>query len=247
MLKHVFRLARVQRAEPHPLQHELEQAAFDIATCHEQGLHVRATYRPGGLRQGNGPLRGLRILEVDIAKHTLQYFNIVPNPRGFRAKGQGMEQHLRIGEIAEAVGVNPKTIRFYEEAGILPEARRSEQGWRRYGHDDVARLRFVRGARSIGLGLDEIRRFLELRERGEPACEHVLASIDRQLVAVDRQIAELGQLRSDLKQLHVEGLARTHRCPGHGRLRLRARRYAREVALAPIFEGQSPAPAAIHL
>ncbi len=114
---------------------------------------------------------------------------------------------MRIGEFADAVGVNPKTIRFYEDSGVLPTASRSEQGWRLYDSGDIARLRFVRGSRAIGLGLEEIRRFLDLRDQSKPACQHVLASIKEQIAEVDRQLEELGKLRADLEQLHVEGLA----------------------------------------
>jgi DNA-binding transcriptional MerR regulator len=119
-----------------------------------------------------------------------------------------MGQTLHIGEFAKAVGTSPKTIRFYEEAGVLPPARRSEQGWRLYDSKDIARLRFVRGARSIGLGLNEIRRFLSHRDRGEPACNDVLESIGKQIAEVDRQIEALGRLREDLERLHADGLAR---------------------------------------
>ena len=59
-----------------------------------------------------------------------------------------MEKTLRIGEFAGVVGVNPKTIRFYEDAGVLPPAQRSRHGWRLYDSEDVARRRFVRGSRA---------------------------------------------------------------------------------------------------
>ncbi len=115
---------------------------------------------------------------------------------------------MRIGELADAVGVSTKTIRFYEDASVLPESDRSEQGWRVYGLQDVERLRFVRGARSIGLPLSEIRRFLGLRDEGDPACEHVLESITERIEEIDLQLAQLSQLRTELELLHAEGSAR---------------------------------------
>src|SRR3546814_7751903 len=69
---------------------------------------------------------------------------------------------IQIGQLAQHAGVAIDTVRYYERHGILPEPRRQASGYRRYGEDDVARLRFVRRAKGLGFTLTEIRDLLAL-------------------------------------------------------------------------------------
>ncbi len=108
---------------------------------------------------------------------------------------------LLIGELATRLGLNPKTIRYYEEIGLLPEPERSDGGYRRYGGDDEKRLRFVRGVRRLGFALGEIREVLGLRDRGEPPCGYVTELLDQRAAEVDCQIAELERLKDELADL----------------------------------------------
>jgi hypothetical protein len=62
---------------------------------------------------------------------------------------------LRIGAFAETAGVNVETIRFYQRKGLLPQPDRPYGSIRRYGEADVARVRFVKSAQSLGFSLDE--------------------------------------------------------------------------------------------
>lgn len=112
---------------------------------------------------------------------------------------------LTIGKLAAIVGVNPRTIRYYEAIGLLPPPRRSPSGYRLYSPDDAARLRFIRRARAAGLSLAEVRQVLELRQAGEEPCDHVLGLLDAKLAAVDRQIRELRALRRRLRVLRRRG------------------------------------------
>ncbi len=102
---------------------------------------------------------------------------------------------MRIGEVAAAVGVNPKTIRYYEDIGLLPDPGRTPSGYRDYTEEDRARLVFVKTARRLGLCLAEVAEILALRERGERPCDYVLGVLERQLGDVDRRIEELEKLR----------------------------------------------------
>jgi DNA-binding transcriptional MerR regulator len=102
---------------------------------------------------------------------------------------------LRIGEIAERVGVNAKTIRYYEDIGLIPEPARRPSGYRVYADVDVERLAFIKGAQRFGLSLDEIREVLAYRADGEPRCEFVLAAVRRHAGEVEVRIAELAELR----------------------------------------------------
>ncbi len=71
-----------------------------------------------------------------------------------------MRGRLRIGELARLVGVTPKTVRHYEKIGLLPEAERSESGYRLYSGSDLLRLNRVKRLRSLGLTLRQVRSVL---------------------------------------------------------------------------------------
>lgn len=108
---------------------------------------------------------------------------------------------MRIGELAARVGVNPKTVRYYEEIGLLPEPARTPSGYRHYGEDDVARLVFIKTAQRLNVSLDEIGEILRFGERGERPCDYVLAVLDRQVAELDERIAEMHRLRDRLAGL----------------------------------------------
>ena len=111
---------------------------------------------------------------------------------------------MKIGEAAQAVEVNPKTLRYYEEVGVLPGPVRTPSGYRDYAPQDVDRLIFVKGARRLGFTLAEIREVLAFRERGERPCTYVLSVLDRQVDDLDRRITELKELRADLVAMKAE-------------------------------------------
>jgi len=108
---------------------------------------------------------------------------------------------MKIGELARRVGVDTATIRFYEAVGVLPTPRRLPSGYRDYDPEDVARLRFVRQARGLGISLDDIRRVLALRDQGEPPCAHVRSLIAEEARRIDVRIAELERTRRELQRL----------------------------------------------
>ncbi|MFV1962288.1 MAG: heavy metal-responsive transcriptional regulator [Acidimicrobiia bacterium] len=108
---------------------------------------------------------------------------------------------MRIGEAANAVGVDPPTIRYYESVGVLPEPERTSSGYRAYSSADVERLRFVTLARSLGIGLDDIRQILGLRDRGEAPCGYVRGVLDGQVEAVGERIVQLQALSGELRRL----------------------------------------------
>lgn len=111
---------------------------------------------------------------------------------------------VRIGELATELGINPKTIRYYEEIGLLPPAKRADNGYRLYDDADRHRLRFIIQARAVGLTLEEIGETLALQQRGMQPCEHVVALLDRKLAAVDEQLRILGEFRQELLSLRTE-------------------------------------------
>ena len=108
---------------------------------------------------------------------------------------------MLIGELAKETGVNPKTIRFYEEIGLMPTPDRTPSGYRQFSDDDLERLRFIRSAQRLNLRLTEIQEILALRERGERPCGYVLALMKQQVDEIDRKIEEMAQLRNQLIEL----------------------------------------------
>lgn len=108
---------------------------------------------------------------------------------------------MLIGELADEIGVNPKTIRYYESIGLLPEPDRTHAGYRTYGEADVDRLAFVRRATELDLALDEIAEILALRDRGERPCDYVLEVAGRRVEELDERIAEMCRARNDLERL----------------------------------------------
>lgn len=108
---------------------------------------------------------------------------------------------MRIGEVAGRSGVNPTTIRYYEDIGLLPEPERTPSGYRDYTEEAVARLSFVRAAQSIGLSLGEIREVLALREQGQAPCPHVITLLEQRAAELAERIAGLERMRNELMEL----------------------------------------------
>ena len=121
---------------------------------------------------------------------------------------------MRIGEVAAASGTTTKTLRFYEESGLLPRPERAANGYRDYGPEAVSRLDFIRRGQAAGLTLAEIREVIDIRNAGDAPCHHVHQLITARLADIDRQIADLGVLRAALIQRRDEaGSADPSTCP----------------------------------
>ena len=112
-----------------------------------------------------------------------------------------MREGMRIGELAARFGLNPKTIRYYEEIGLLPRAGRNTSGYRFYDQRDIEQLGFIRRAKTLGLSLDEIRDILAVQEEDSPPCGQVLSLIDTKISAIDQRMAELQAFRTELATL----------------------------------------------
>jgi DNA-binding transcriptional MerR regulator len=111
----------------------------------------------------------------------------------------------QIGEASEQTGLTTKTIRYYEEAGLIPPAERMANGYRIYGDDDLERLRFIRSARALDFPLEDIEEILAFRDRGEPPCRYVMTLMEEQIDGISQRINELDQLRDELRRLHARG------------------------------------------
>ena len=108
---------------------------------------------------------------------------------------------MRIGFLAAAAECNPKTIRFYEDRGLIAAPPRAANGYRDYPPEAVERLRFVRDAQSAGLSLAEIAEVIAIRDTGQPPCAHVGQLIADHLTRVRARIAELQATQRTLVEL----------------------------------------------
>ena len=108
---------------------------------------------------------------------------------------------MRIGELAKASGTTTKTLRYYEDAGLLPAPERTAGGYRDYTPDVLPRLDFIRRGRATGLTLGQIREVLDVRDAGRAPCQHVQRLLTTHLTDLDRQITELHGLRDTVAQL----------------------------------------------
>ena len=121
---------------------------------------------------------------------------------------------MRIGQLAAQTGYSVRTIRFYEQRGLLPAPSRTLAGYRSYDEDAVARLRFVRSAQALGLSLAEIAEVLRIRDHQGPPCSYVAELLDTHISALDARIKELTDLRDELRARHPLGTAPDPaRCP----------------------------------
>ena len=80
-------------------------------------------------------------------------------------KKDSREQLMQIGEVAEEVGLSLRTVRYYEEVGLLSEPARTEGGFRLYGADHLAQLRLIKQMKPLGLSIEEMRSLLGAREK----------------------------------------------------------------------------------
>jgi DNA-binding transcriptional MerR regulator len=112
---------------------------------------------------------------------------------------------MEIHELEARTGVSAKTIRYYDQVGVLPPPRRKPNGYREYDESDVERLKFVAGARQLNFSLDDIAEILALRDRREAPCRVVLDLLEQKAREVARRIEELQELETDLRELHELG------------------------------------------
>ena len=114
-----------------------------------------------------------------------------------------MMQSLTIGKVAQDTGVSIRTIRFYESEGVLPAPSRTKSGYRQYSTNDIRRLRLIRNARVLGLGLPEIRTLVAQAFSSE--CNSFAPQL-RELIQAKREdvtqrIADLHELQRELDDL----------------------------------------------
>lgn len=108
---------------------------------------------------------------------------------------------VQIGEVASRVGLATSAIRYYEEAGLLPEPERAASGYRTYDHSVIERIAFIRAGQAVGLTLRQLGDVLQIRDSGEAPCTHVTQLIDHRIQDIDERLKDLRRLRKDLTAL----------------------------------------------
>jgi DNA-binding transcriptional MerR regulator len=113
---------------------------------------------------------------------------------------------MQISELAERTNVPAKTIRYYEEMGLLPPPTRKPNGYREYREVDVDRLRLVAGARRLDFSLAEISEIIDLRDRQIAPCGVLLDLLNQKAEEISQRISELQRVQKDLESLYSVGL-----------------------------------------
>jgi MerR family redox-sensitive transcriptional activator SoxR len=118
---------------------------------------------------------------------------------------------LPIGTVAERYGVPATTLRYWEQAGLLPAQERAG-GQRRYSLDAIRRIKFIRMASRAGLSLADIKTLLAGHLDRSPTFADWAAAARDQLAAIDQRIADLGRLRATIEECLACGCQHTRRC-----------------------------------
>ena len=107
---------------------------------------------------------------------------------------------MNIGEVAERSGIPPKTIRYYEEIGLV-RPQRSANGYRAFRESDLHKLAFLGRARALGFSIEDCRTLLGLYEDESRESGQVKALAEEHLTAIDDKIAQLQSMRDTLSHL----------------------------------------------
>ena len=111
---------------------------------------------------------------------------------------------LSIGQLSDRAGVKVPTIRYYEKIGLLPDVPRNAGNQRRYGRNELERLRFIRHSRDLGFDMEDIRTLLDMAATPQASC-HAADSIARaHLEAIRARIAQLSLLEDELQRMVEE-------------------------------------------
>ncbi|MCC3406461.1 MAG: heavy metal-responsive transcriptional regulator [Microcoleus sp. PH2017_10_PVI_O_A] len=110
------------------------------------------------------------------------------------------EKLYKIGSVAGCSGLSVKTVRYYDEMGLLsPAVERSPAGYRLFGEAVFNRLAFIKRSQALGLSLQEIKDILQVRDRGELPCSEAKQHLTAKVEAISGQIAALETLKGELQ------------------------------------------------
>ena len=123
---------------------------------------------------------------------------------------------MLIGELAERTGTSTRTLRYYEEHGLVRAARDSN-GYRRYDDAELRMVSEIRALLAVGFGLDDIKPFVECLRAGNAAgsvCPDSVAVLRRKLAEADAYVGRLTEVRDQLRDQLAQAIAsREGQCP----------------------------------
>ncbi len=140
---------------------------------------------------------------------------------GAAARAPGGET-ASIGEVCERLGVSARTVRYYEELGLLPGVRRRAGGRRVYGADELERLRFIQRLKALGLSLAEIRELNAVHAIAgstRAMLDRLDALLGRRLDDVVARMEELARLRDEIAKYRARVASRLGALATDGRRR----------------------------
>lgn len=108
---------------------------------------------------------------------------------------------FNIGEAAQTAGLPTKTVRYYADVGLVTPRARSEAGYRLYSDQEIAKLVFIRRARSFGFSIEDCRELLDLYADQSRASADVKHIASQHVAALDAKMKELQALRDELGAL----------------------------------------------
>ncbi|MCB0749460.1 MAG: heavy metal-responsive transcriptional regulator, partial [Ignavibacteriae bacterium] len=110
-------------------------------------------------------------------------------------------EHYKVGEIAEKIGVNVETLRYYEKIKIMPKPKRMESHYRIYDQLDLKRLLFIKRAKELGFTLKEIKELLNLKIESTATCGDVKHLAEHKLTDIAERIRDLKNIKKVLLKL----------------------------------------------
>ncbi|HZO66551.1 MAG TPA: MerR family DNA-binding protein [Kribbellaceae bacterium] len=108
---------------------------------------------------------------------------------------------MRTSELADKVGVNAETLRYYERRGLLTQPPRTPGGYRDYPAGTVELLRFIKRAQELGFTLDEVGELVHLNNGGPDSCDAARALAEHRRADLERRIRDLQRMHDSLADL----------------------------------------------
>lgn len=121
------------------------------------------------------------------------------------------QELLKIGDFARLADTNLRTLRYYEEVGLIMPAGRSQGGFRYYRATDINRVRMIRDLQDLGLHLDRIRELISARQPGEPR-ERFIDRMRQALDEQDRMLSERVRLLERQREKVSQALRKIGEC-----------------------------------
>lgn len=108
--------------------------------------------------------------------------------------------HLKIGQLAQQTGLAVGTLRYYSDLGLLQPVYRGNNGYRYYSLDASQQVEFVKKAQTLGFTLEEIKKILDVRDRGEKPCSLVQSLLEQKIEQLQIQIKHMTCFKAELEE-----------------------------------------------